>query len=435
MSTSQNTPAIYAIKDRAPEFPAWLWNIPDGGVWERFETTPFSVEQFGWVRQCHSGSRLYSHWSPASPEAPKDAPTPSPSQGAGLPTAEKGALEFDEARMWSLRQNGMAGLDRSPGDESCKWAYDYIMQSECRLAAARAALLAGTPCCTAHQEEIADLRVQLATANAAVERANGLLDEVIREQPIDIAMRRHIFNHLEKKDAALQSHASTPGERAIKVDRPWGDYPIGTKAPAIMGGHWFRMERGWKWNGPSGSGGTFPTPGGDNNGMVILPVAPPPAAGDAERATKAAEECIAEMRSRFLQGKLCPDSVITAIIQRICFPPIDGEGWAKNAADEIRSDMHLGRMTSWRENLDGITSIILKHAPRPTAASESGAGEAAKTSGHTIHPGTLPKGIPADSRCMQDLRALNRPYPRTCEECGLGPCKRHAARNTGGTKT
>ncbi len=44
-----------------------------------------------------------------------------------------------------------------------------------------------------------------------------------------------------------------------RVDRPWRDYPIGTKAYAIDGGHWTKTEHGWKWPG----GGTFPTPGAD----------------------------------------------------------------------------------------------------------------------------------------------------------------------------
>lgn len=50
--------------------------------------------------------------------------------------------------------------------------------------------------------------------------------------------------------------------------------PIGTKAPAIMGGWWYRTERGWKWQGPEGNGGTFPRPGGDWNGQLIAPEAP-----------------------------------------------------------------------------------------------------------------------------------------------------------------
>lgn len=49
--------------------------------------------------------------------------------------------------------------------------------------------------------------------------------------------------------------------------------PIGTKAPAIMGGHWYRIKHGWKWNGPDGSGGTFPRPGGDWTGELITNMA------------------------------------------------------------------------------------------------------------------------------------------------------------------
>jgi hypothetical protein len=47
--------------------------------------------------------------------------------------------------------------------------------------------------------------------------------------------------------------------------------PVGTKAPAIMGGHWYKTERGWKWNGPNGTGGTFPRVGGDWTGKLIYP--------------------------------------------------------------------------------------------------------------------------------------------------------------------
>jgi hypothetical protein len=41
--------------------------------------------------------------------------------------------------------------------------------------------------------------------------------------------------------------------------RKWDEYPIGTKAHAAMGGHWEKVENGWKWC----TGSTFPTPGGD----------------------------------------------------------------------------------------------------------------------------------------------------------------------------
>lgn len=59
--------------------------------------------------------------------------------------------------------------------------------------------------------------------------------------------------------------------KARKMDQKLRDAPIGTKAPAIMGGHWYRTARGWKWNGPDGSGGTFPRPGGDWDGELIYP--------------------------------------------------------------------------------------------------------------------------------------------------------------------
>lgn len=29
------------------------------------------------------------------------------------------------------------------------------------------------------------------------------------------------------------------------------------------------------------------------------------------------------------------------------------------------------------------------------------------------------------TECQQDLRAEGKPYPRTCQLCGLGPCKKH----------
>lgn len=63
----------------------------------------------------------------------------------------------------------------------------------------------------------------------------------------------------------------TPAQKAEQKTKPWSDYPIGTKAPAFNGGHWTRVELGWKWGALDGGGGTFPTPGGDSNRTVILP--------------------------------------------------------------------------------------------------------------------------------------------------------------------
>jgi hypothetical protein len=50
-------------------------------------------------------------------------------------------------------------------------------------------------------------------------------------------------------------------------DRPFKEYPIGTKAQALGGGYWIKNERGWKWC----TGATFPAPGGDWTGMISLP--------------------------------------------------------------------------------------------------------------------------------------------------------------------
>ncbi len=47
------------------------------------------------------------------------------------------------------------------------------------------------------------------------------------------------------------------------------DAPLGTKAPAIGGGWWWRTADGWKWRGPDGGGGTFPRPGADWNGQLV----------------------------------------------------------------------------------------------------------------------------------------------------------------------
>ena len=51
----------------------------------------------------------------------------------------------------------------------------------------------------------------------------------------------------------------------LRVDRPWDEYPMGTKAHAFNGGYWIRVQRGWKWF----SGDTFPRPGGDACGACI----------------------------------------------------------------------------------------------------------------------------------------------------------------------
>ena len=53
----------------------------------------------------------------------------------------------------------------------------------------------------------------------------------------------------------------------IKAEKDVREYPIGTKFKALMGGHWIRTERGFKWC----TGSTFPNVGGDWTGEVCLP--------------------------------------------------------------------------------------------------------------------------------------------------------------------
>jgi hypothetical protein len=55
--------------------------------------------------------------------------------------------------------------------------------------------------------------------------------------------------------------------QAGKTDKLLSDAPLGSKAPAISGGHWVMTDRSWKWC----TGSTFPRPGGDWTGELIYP--------------------------------------------------------------------------------------------------------------------------------------------------------------------
>lgn len=63
------------------------------------------------------------------------------------------------------------------------------------------------------------------------------------------------------------------------MDRPWSEYPVGTRALALMGGYWTKEGPSrWRWMGGSRCpGSAFPTPGGDAFD-VRLPLLP----GEAE---------------------------------------------------------------------------------------------------------------------------------------------------------
>lgn len=94
------------------------------------------------------------------------------------------------------------------------------------------------------------------------------------------------FNYADMRAAAemlreLSRLQAAGGQEVSLRINDTDTFPVGTKALAAIGGHWYKLEGGgWKWNGPTGSGGTYPRPGGDWRGDIELPVASahPPAA-------------------------------------------------------------------------------------------------------------------------------------------------------------
>ena len=60
-------------------------------------------------------------------------------------------------------------------------------------------------------------------------------------------------------------HSTSETKQKISQDRPWHEYPEGTKAHSFLGGYWVKVARGWKWH----CGSTFPTPGGEAIGNCI----------------------------------------------------------------------------------------------------------------------------------------------------------------------
>jgi hypothetical protein len=54
-------------------------------------------------------------------------------------------------------------------------------------------------------------------------------------------------------------------QKRKRKDRPWQQYPIGTRAYAYNGGYWVRVAAGWKWC----CGDTFPQPGADAIGLCV----------------------------------------------------------------------------------------------------------------------------------------------------------------------
>lgn len=62
-----------------------------------------------------------------------------------------------------------------------------------------------------------------------------------------------------------REHEINQSKRLTYHDKPWSEYPIGTKAHAFNGGFWIKVKTGWKWC----TGSIFPTPGGDACGYCI----------------------------------------------------------------------------------------------------------------------------------------------------------------------
>jgi hypothetical protein len=95
--------------------------------------------------------------------------------------------------------------------------------------------------------------------------------DCIREITKEAALHGTVFKPWAEK--ILEDHAESLIKKTLPdawqtSDRPLKDYPLGTKARAIGGGHWIKNERGWKWF----NGSTFSRPGGDWDGMISLSV-------------------------------------------------------------------------------------------------------------------------------------------------------------------
>lgn len=52
-----------------------------------------------------------------------------------------------------------------------------------------------------------------------------------------------------------------------QMERMLAEAPEGSKAISVCGGHWLKMERGWRWC----TGSVFPRPGADWIGTIVLP--------------------------------------------------------------------------------------------------------------------------------------------------------------------
>jgi len=107
---------------------------------------------------------------------------------------------------------------------------------------------------------------------------------VCKKRHGELIWHAHIYTNNESLDdvavaqeVAAALTALSPAQQEPANVLTLENAPIGTKAPAINGGHWERVEHGWKWC----TGSTFPRPGGDWTGELIAPEAA--SATDADR--------------------------------------------------------------------------------------------------------------------------------------------------------
>lgn len=160
--------------------------------------------------------------------------------------------------------------------------------------------------------EVVDLRQQVEYWKARAEAAEEGMRTTTRA--LLASQRRYVEEVVKaatlKRSCEMQAETATNPEpqwmRFFKLtvqDRPWSDYPLGTKAYAYNGGYWIRVSDGWKWN----SGSTFPTPGGDACGRcVLLPE---------ENGENAATDTVADKVSKAGVMPQNPESNFSATVQ------------------------------------------------------------------------------------------------------------------------
>lgn len=236
MSTSQN---IYAIKDRAPEFPCWMYCTI---------VSPFTGKYYGWEKHYTHPCRPFDHesyWSPDAPEAPKDAPSAdrkgktleefcdmppgsfaeylkkqnaaggpeayamssTPSPLAGLPTPE---TDIAASRIWDQYLSADDTAEADPVRDALEQLSDFARSLEQRLAAARADVermkMAVDHIDAAAKNIVAQKDAQLATAKATLtekdEMITGLRGLDIANENIITALR----SDLAKANAAVEAN-------------------------------------------------------------------------------------------------------------------------------------------------------------------------------------------------------------------------------------